>query len=308
MSVTSIYHWDFDRRLPTKDVPFVTFSIAIFQWQPKAAGKGLKKVNASRVCGYGMDPQRMYAKAQEICDRLNAEGASVTKRPKWLQKQYSVPKPPALVVPRTSSDLPGSVVRSIREAVMKRTLLRAGFVRGKAGTYVRQQGDQIHVIGFQAAMFGHRYTVNLGFHYSFLIPLFARRKIRLQKYYEIDCGLRARIGDFQKGNIDRWFDYGGERARLEKVFEENAADCLRILSDASKRFADPRRLLAGKSAAINRRFVRPWLDSDVSFGLFLAVCLGRKKAAVEVMSRLVEEADGDVRRHLEKQLRRIRSE
>jgi hypothetical protein len=83
----------------------------------------------------------MYAKAQEICDRLNAEKASVANPPKWLQKQYSVPEQVGLIVPRVQDDLRGSVVRSIRESVMKRILLPAGFMKGKGGTYVRQQGD-----------------------------------------------------------------------------------------------------------------------------------------------------------------------
>lgn len=307
MSVTSIYHWDFDRRLPNNEAGFVRFSIAIFQWQPKASGKGLKKVNASRVCGFGMDPQRMYAKAQEICDRLNAEGASVAERPKWLQRQYSVPKPPTLIIPRVSDDFPGSVVRSIRQVVMKRTLLPAGFTRRKGGAYVREQGDQIHLIGFQSSLFGHQYTVNLGFHYSFLPSLFAAKTGGSRDWCELDCGLEARIGQFQEGKRDRWFEWGSDRARIERLFEENAADCLRIFSEASKRFTDPRRLLIGKSAAVNNRFVQPWLASDVAFGPFLAVYLGRKKAAVDAVSQLIKEAEGGARQYYEKLLRRIRS-
>jgi Domain of unknown function (DUF4304) len=305
MSLRSIYHWDFDRRMPNAEAAFVTFSIAIFQWQPKASGKGLKKVNASRVCGYGLDPQRMYAKAQEICDRLNSEGASVTKRPSWLQKQYSVPKPTELIIPRVGSDLPGSVVRSIRQAVMKRILLPAGFVRGKSGTYVRQQGNQIHLIDFQAAMFGHQYTVNLGFHYAFLTSLSARKKIRLADYHVLDCGLSARIGQFQKGNRDRWFDYGTDRALLERLFKENAADCLQILTTASKRFADPRRLLVREGCEINKRFIKPWHVLSGAFGPILAVHVGRKKEAIKAVSRLIEQNEGGLREFYENLLAQL---
>src|SRR6185295_11648276 len=130
----SIYQWDFDHRPPTVDPPFLTFSIAIFQWQPKASGKGLKKVNASRVCGYGADPETMFAKAREICDRLNRERASVSSRPKWLQKQYSVPRPKWLINEPKGKELPPSVVRSIRESVMKRLLLPEGFVKATHAT------------------------------------------------------------------------------------------------------------------------------------------------------------------------------
>jgi hypothetical protein len=49
MATISIYHWDYDHRRPSSEQPFLTFSIAIFRWQPKASGKGLKKVNACRV-------------------------------------------------------------------------------------------------------------------------------------------------------------------------------------------------------------------------------------------------------------------
>lgn len=95
----SIYRWDYDRTRPHARVPFLTFSIAIFQWQPKASGKGLKRVNASRIYGYEVDRKSVYTKAQEICERLNSEGCSVSSRPHWLKKRYSVPRPKWLVVP-----------------------------------------------------------------------------------------------------------------------------------------------------------------------------------------------------------------
>ena len=55
MTAYSLFRWDDDRSRPRPKLPFLTFSIAIFQWQPKASGKGLKKVNASRVHGYETD-------------------------------------------------------------------------------------------------------------------------------------------------------------------------------------------------------------------------------------------------------------
>ena len=256
MTGLSVYRWDFDRRRPSVSSAFLTFSIAIFQWQPKASGKGLKQVNAGRVCGYAADPQCMYAKAQEICDRLNAEEASVLARPKWLQKQYSVAKPEWLVIPRFQTDLPGSVVRNIRQTVMKRTLLPAGFVKGRGGTYIRRHDNQIHLIDFQADRWGHRYTVNLGFHYAFLQPFFARKRIPLAKYHLLDCAFQARIGPFKIGR-DMWFDYGTDRKRLHELFEQNAADSLQILSRYSKKWADPTRWLK-RSKANSSSVPRVW--------------------------------------------------
>jgi hypothetical protein len=89
----TLYRWDYDRSRPRPKLPFLTFSIAIFQWQPKVSGRGLKKVNASRVHGYEADRQRVYARAKEICEQLNSEGASVATPPQWLKKRYSVPRP-----------------------------------------------------------------------------------------------------------------------------------------------------------------------------------------------------------------------
>jgi hypothetical protein len=97
MTTHSLYRWDYDRSRPRATLPFLTFSIAIFQWQPKAAGKGLKRVNASRVHGYEADRKGVYAKAQEICDRLNTAGVDVGNKPSWLKKRYSVPRPKWLI-------------------------------------------------------------------------------------------------------------------------------------------------------------------------------------------------------------------
>jgi hypothetical protein len=292
MTTFSLYHWDYDRREPSSDMPFLTFSIAIFQWQPKASGKGLKKVNACRVHGYGLDPGQMRAKAQEICDRLNAEGATTTNPPKWLQKQYSVPKPKNLVIPRFSLDLPGPVVRSIRLAVMKRVLLSAGFVKGRGGTYIRKHGDQIHLIDYQPARFGHQYTVNLGFHYAFLVPLFAGKRIKLAQYIELDCGLRARIGSFSKTGRDRWFDYGTDRALLEQTIEQNARDSLRIFEQAAERFAQPQCLLMRTRCKLNKRFIKPWWVLNAEFAPLLALHLGRRDDAVREVERLLADSTG----------------
>ena len=169
-------------------------------------------------------------------------------------KAISVSKPKWLIIPSEQTDLPGSIVRSIRLAVMKRVLLPAGFVKGKGGRYVRRISDQIHLIYFQPDKWGHRYTVNLGFHYEFLKPLFARKRIPLPQYHLLDCALQARIGFFKCGR-DKWFEYGDNRTRLEEQLKQNATDALQILSRYSKRWVDPRIWLTRvRSTSSNRNW------------------------------------------------------
>jgi hypothetical protein len=303
----SLYAWDFQRLPSDKNSAFLTCSVPVFQWVPKASGRGLKKVNVCRVCGYMLDPQAVYRKAQEICDRLTAENARFDRRPKWLQKQYAVPKPKGLVVPRLDRDLPGSVVRSIRLKVMQRILVPAGFVKGKEGTYVRRQRDQIHLIDFQAARFGHEFTVNLGFHYAFLTPLLAGKRIPLADYIQVDCGLRARIGDFAKGKQDQWFEYGTDRGKLQSVFEHCAQESFRVFTVAERRFVDPASLLVGAACAMNERFIRPWRVLDAEFAAYLALHLGKYQAARRAFERLYFESEGPLKRRYERLLSKLGS-
>jgi hypothetical protein len=232
MTVLSLYHWDFHRLADDFDLRFETCSITIFQWRQKAAGKGLKKVNVCRVCGFTADVNAVYARAQELCDRLNAEQADATNRPAWLQKQYSVPRPPSVSKPQPRTDrLSPGAVRQIRERVMNRLLLPKGFVRGENATWIRRRGEQIHLIYFQGSQYGREYFVNLGLHYAFLPPLVAQEKIALTKYQLLDCGLEARL----KGT----FPYGADGGELECRLEQNVTDCLQAFAKAERLFARP---------------------------------------------------------------------
>jgi hypothetical protein len=279
MGTLSLYHWDFNRLPKGIDPRSLTCSIAIFQWQPRASGKGLKKVNACRVCGYLIEPDRLYEKAREICDRLNAEGASVSKRPAWLQKQYSVPRPKGLMLERPRDELPASALRTIRRRKMQQVLIPEGFVEGAQGTYIRRRDNQIHLLNFQASKWGGEYTINLGFHYTFLPPQFAGKRIRLADYDELDCALRARIGDFIPGGLDRWFEYGKDRGRLATILEENARLCLTVLERYARRWRQPEKWLTVHpvTAAALRRRTRPWLilESPAAFMGGIAVHCNR---------------------------------
>lgn len=49
-----------------------TFSVGIFQWIPKASGKGLKKSTVKfRIKGNVVDAEKVYCKAKELCESLN---------------------------------------------------------------------------------------------------------------------------------------------------------------------------------------------------------------------------------------------
>jgi hypothetical protein len=303
----SLYAWKFDRLPADRNPAFLTCSVAIYQWLPKASGRGLKKVNAARVCGYLQDQQAVYCKAQEICDRLNAAKARADARPQWLQKEYSVPKPAGLIVPKISRDLPGPAVRAIRLDVARQLLLPAEFTKGAAGTYVRKVDDQIHLIDFQPARFGHEYTVNLGFHFAFIVPLLAGKRIPVEKYQQLDCGLRARIGDFTKNARDQWFPYGTDAGELRRQFSQNVQDCLRVFEAASRRFANPSRLLSKTGCTPNLRLIRPWEVHDGFFAPYLAISAGRQNDAIQALERLVVGENGYREQARRRILRKLKS-
>ena len=48
------------------------FSVGVFQWLPKANGKGLKKSAVKfRVKGYSSQPEKVYDLAEMICDKYD---------------------------------------------------------------------------------------------------------------------------------------------------------------------------------------------------------------------------------------------
>ncbi len=234
------YAWDFDRPSDQLLETFSTFSVGIFQWLTKASGKGMKKSKAiARVLGYTAEPERVYAKAVELCSRLNREAASANVPPEWLQKQYSVPRPEGMVIEKISADFTGAQVRSIRLRVMKNHLLAAGFVVGKDASYVRRHGEQIHLINFQANKYGHSFTVNMGFHYCFIPPHFHMRSLPLTDFHELDCALRERIGHFLPERRDVWFQYGQDRDVLISNLVRCATTCLAVFDRCMHRWSDP---------------------------------------------------------------------
>jgi hypothetical protein len=242
MESSTNYSWDFDRPSAEFLARYQTFSVGIFQWVTKASGKGLKKTGVtSRVLGYTEDPDRVFEKATQICRRLNAKGARAQRRPAWLQKQYSIPRPVGMVVQRRSEDFTAGQVRSMRLSVMKEKLIPAGFVVGKDATYVRRADDQIHLINFQGSKYGHEFTVNLGFHYAFVAPLFRTAPRALTDFHLLGCLVWQRIGHFLPERRDVWFQYGKEREALIERLTLCAATCLNVFERCALRWRDPLR-------------------------------------------------------------------
>lgn len=237
--------WTYDRCSAEEMLTrgYETFSVGIFQWIPKASRKGCKRSNTIRVQGYTAEPQRVFDKADQLCKRLNHEGIREDDSPAWLQKQYSVPKPTGYARERTSEGLTGAQVRSIRERVMKDELLPLGFIKGKAGTYVRQRNGQIHLIDFQASQWGGQFYVNLGFHYTFMPPLMHQRPVSLEQINLLDCMAKGRIEGFSEKNRTGSFKYGSDRDTLRDVFIRCASEAVLILDGYSDRWNDPAQML-----------------------------------------------------------------
>ncbi|HEY2588403.1 MAG TPA: DUF4304 domain-containing protein [Tepidisphaeraceae bacterium] len=239
MSTPVAYQWTFDRTPFGDHDEFSTFSVGVYQWVPKSSGKGLKKSKTIRVVGYVVEPDKVYERAEQLCRQLNESGARSDALPDWVQKQYSVPKPAGMVIPRRSNDLAGQQVRSLRLQIMEEELLPLGFVKGRDATYVRRRGDQIHLIDFQAHRYGHEFTVNLGFHYLFIPPAYKDKPISLSEVHLLDYRVHERIGRFLPGGLDHWFRYGADRAALRGTLQRCAAESLLVLDEHGARWRDP---------------------------------------------------------------------
>ena len=54
----------------------ITFSVGIFQWIPKAGGRGLKRGKViKRIKGLYNNPEEAYQRATRICKNLNRQWA-----------------------------------------------------------------------------------------------------------------------------------------------------------------------------------------------------------------------------------------
>lgn len=303
------FQWDFDQK-PLEEVgrydhhsvgsvQFETFSVGVYQWLPQSSGKGVKKSRTIRVKGYVADPERVFKKAAELCRRLNKEGARAENPPQWLQKQYSVPKPPDLVRERNSSDLTGGQMRSARLKIMKQILLPQGFVKANDGAYVRKKWNEVHLIDFQPHSRGHEYTVNLGFHYDFVPGFFCRKKINLSACHLLDCALQTRIGAFVAGGRDIWFEYGSSLKGAKATLAQNANDCLGVFDEYAEKWRQPEWWLASATPRVNMpaKRILPWrTDYLPLFVACIALHLGKTALATAKLKLLLAGAERDTDR------------
>jgi len=286
------YQWDYDRAGAEVMISsgFRTFSIGVFQWLPKASGKGLKRSTTIRVNGYVADPQRAFDRADELCRQLNAENVRSDNPPAWLQKQYSVPRPADVPAKRPLNRLSGSQVRTIRDQVMREELLPLGFIKVKGGTYVRRRSDQIHLIDFQANKYGGSFTVNLAFHYAFVPPPYCYGIPReLTAIRQTDCMLRSRLGHFLPEKCDTWFEYGADRAALRQCLIRCASESVIILDTHGSQWSDPQRVLA----MIQHKLTESWhCDHKALTIAALEMGLGRFEAALTKLDRWFIDSKG----------------
>ena len=68
------YDWDGRCRPGGSDPGWETFSVGVFQWIPKAGGKGLKRGPVvGRIRGYSADAEDVYRDADQLCKELDAK-------------------------------------------------------------------------------------------------------------------------------------------------------------------------------------------------------------------------------------------
>jgi len=62
------------------------FSVSVFRWVAKASGKGLKKsASVYRIKGTIAHPERVYERAEEVCDMLD-RGETLTGKSETVKR------------------------------------------------------------------------------------------------------------------------------------------------------------------------------------------------------------------------------
>src|SRR5581483_12517453 len=84
------------------------------------------------------------------------------------------------------------------------------------GCYVRNVDNQIHTIEFQKHSMGGTYTINLGFHYDFIVACREFRPKNPTLFDMLDCALRSRLDKAKKGETE-WYGYGRDESECERT-------------------------------------------------------------------------------------------
>lgn len=185
-------------------------------------------------------------------------------------------------------------VGALRRQVMQQCLEPVGFAHGGSGTWTRVQGDQVHLIDFQPHPQGRAYTVNLGFHYTFVPPFFHPEAEEREGYRLLDCALSARLGYFGPEGNDVWIEYGAHREPLVATFAQNAREALAVFDRYSRKWEDPAGWLSTRTADENARSadLGYWqLRWPELFKAAIAVHLGKRSTAELLLEELLEQVE-----------------
>ena len=163
------FEWSFDRsQFDTASDRYTTFSVGVFQWLPKAAGRGFKKSKTIRILGYVSAPFDVYQKAAELCQRLNREKVLWDKPPAWLQSQYSVTRPATEPPPPkpAADEVDARKFRQIRKRVFKELLEPLGYDVSSTVSAKLDDGVIMQIIEIQFSTNSPTYVINFGQHFS----------------------------------------------------------------------------------------------------------------------------------------------
>ena len=162
--------------------------------------------------------------------RLNA-------KPPWLQKSYSIAKPPGVVEPRPSTELTAAQARVIRNRVARPLVRGAGYQQTHASTFGRRRDEMVQLMHFQTSTWGPKFTVNLGWHPTY-VPVGSGlpKRTRWSDLEEHQCTLRGRIGFFLSRELDAWWPFGSDPESFAGTVAEVTVRALAILDQYGEAF------------------------------------------------------------------------
>lgn len=278
------YQWAYDRSAWDARREAMTFSVGVYQWLPKVAG-GLKRSATIRVSGYVADPAAVYAKADELRDRLNRERARVDDRPVWLQKSYAVAKPAGLARPRRSAGLTAAEARVIRNRVAKPLLQTAGYVQTHASTFACRRGEVVRLIHFQTLPYGPSVRLNVALQPTFVPVGQGRpRPVRWATIEEHWCTFREGVGPPPAANgAGAWIAFGSDPATFAAACAEATAQAVgrldRYAASLARWFDRPR----------EDRFPKPFIPS---YPTTLLACADLRLSRLDAAEARLREALG----------------
>lgn len=198
MNTPTTFQWDYERNPWENNEAALTFSVGVFQWLPKASGKGLKKSKTIRIKGFVAESKRVYEKAAQLCEKLNRERVQADAPPSWLQKQYALPEPPALATQIAADDLMRNRRSNHRKALLAAfasEFKQAGFKK-KAATWNKLNPETIQVFNVQCSQWDESYYFNAG--------IYIRALGAKERVLEHECHVRERIPAHELHGWETW--------------------------------------------------------------------------------------------------------